>query len=67
MPLSDALKAPLLRADSTLQFTLNLFDLGSIAASDGHFTDEDEVEHVDEPVGWDLHQFSEHGHSLRRF
>jgi hypothetical protein len=44
-----------------LQLALNLFDFRSIAETDSDFSGEDDVQHVNECVGRDVHQFSEHG------
>ena len=57
-------KAPVLRSASALQLALNLFDLRSIICSDGDFTGENYVKHVDECVSWDVCQFPEHSKSL---
>ena len=57
----DSLKAPALLVASTLQLALNLFDFRSIAGTDGEFSGEDDVQHVNESVRRDVHQFSEHG------
>jgi len=57
----NSLKAPALLAASTLQLALNLFDFPSIAGTDSDFSGEDHVQHVNERVSWDVHQFSEHG------
>jgi hypothetical protein len=55
------LKTPALLPAPTLQLALNLLDFGSIAGSDGDFAGEDDVQHVNERVSRDIHQFSEHG------
>jgi hypothetical protein len=55
------LKAPALLVASTLQLALNLFDFPSIAGTDSDFSGEDDVQHVDERVSRNVHQFSEHG------
>jgi hypothetical protein len=57
----DSLKAPALLAASTLQLALNLFDFPNIAGTDSAFSGEDDVQHVNERVSRDVHQFSEHG------
>jgi hypothetical protein len=57
----DSLKAPASLVASTLQLALNLFDFRSIAGTDSDFPGEDEVQHVNERVSRDVHQFSEHG------
>ena len=57
----DSLKGPALLVASTLQLALNLFDFPSIAGTDSDFSGEDHVQHVNERVSWDVHQFSEHG------
>ena len=57
----DSLKAPALLVASTLQLALNLFDFPSIAGTDGDFSGENDVQHVNERVSRDVHQFSEHG------
>jgi len=57
----DSLKAPASLAASTLQLALNLFDFRSIAETDGDFSSEDDVQHVNERVSRDVHQFAEHG------
>jgi hypothetical protein len=57
----DSLKAPALLVASTLQLALNLFDFPSIAGTDSDFSGEDDVQHVNECVSRDVHQFSEHG------
>jgi hypothetical protein len=46
---------------STLQLALNLFDFRSIAEADSDFSGEDDVQYVNECVGRDVHQLSEHG------
>jgi hypothetical protein len=55
------LKAPALLAASTLQLALNLFDFRSTAETDSDFSGEDDVQHVNECVGRDVHQFAKHG------
>jgi hypothetical protein len=55
------LKGPALLAASTLQLALNLFDFHSSAGTDSDFSGEDYVQHVNECVSRDVHQFSEHG------
>jgi hypothetical protein len=57
----NSLKAPALFVTSTLQLALNLFDFRRIAGSDSDFSGEDDVQHVNECVSRDVHQFSEHG------
>ena len=57
----NSLKAPALLAASALQLALNLFNFPSIAGTDSDFSGEDDVQHVNERVSWDVHQFSEHG------
>ena len=57
----DSLKAPALAIASTLQLALNLFDFRCIAGTDSDFSGENDVQHVNERVGRDVHQFSEHG------
>jgi hypothetical protein len=55
------LKAPALLVASTLQLALNLFYFPSIPSTDSDFSGEDDVQHVNERVSRDVHQFSEHG------
>jgi hypothetical protein len=55
------LKAPALLVASTLQLALNLFDFPRIAGTDSDFSGDDDVQHVNERVSRDVHQFSEHG------
>ena len=57
----NSLKAPALLAASTVQLALNLFNFPSIAGIDSDSSGEDDVQHVDERVSRDVHQFSEHG------
>jgi hypothetical protein len=54
-------KAPVLRSASALQLALNLFDFRCITYSDGDFTSEDHVQHVNECISRDVCQFSQHG------
>jgi hypothetical protein len=54
------LKSPALLVASTLQLALNLFDFRSIASTDGDFSGEDDVQHVNERVSRDVYQLSEH-------
>jgi hypothetical protein len=56
----NSLKAPALLAASTVQLALNLFDFRSIAGTDSDFSGEDDVQHVNECVSRDVHEFSEH-------
>jgi hypothetical protein len=55
------LKAPALLPASTLQLALNLFEFRRIGCSDSEVTGKDYVQHVNECVSRDVHQFSEHG------
>jgi hypothetical protein len=57
----NSLKAPALRPASTLQLALNLLDFRRIVCSDCEVTGEDYVQHVNECVSRDVHQFFEHG------
>lgn len=57
----DCLKAPAFAIASTLQLALNLFDFRCIAGTDSDFSGEYDVQHVNERIGRDVHQFSEHG------
>jgi hypothetical protein len=57
----DSSKAPAFRPTSVLQLALNLFDFRCITGRDGDFTGEDYVQHVNECVSRDVHQFSQHG------
>src|SRR5271165_1415378 len=57
----NSLKAPALLLASMLQLALNLFDFLRIGCSDCAVTGEDDVQHVNECVSRDVHQFSEHG------
>jgi hypothetical protein len=57
----NGLKAPALLVTSTLQLALNLLDFRRIVCSDCEVTSEDYVQHVNECVSRDVHQFSEHG------
>ena len=56
----DSLKGPALLVASAVQLALNLFDFPSIAGSDSDFSGENDVQHVNECVCRDIHQFSEH-------
>ena len=55
------LKTPALLPASALQLALNLFDFPYFAGRDSDFSGEDDVQHVNERVSRDVHQFSEHG------
>jgi hypothetical protein len=57
----NSLKAPALLVASTLQLALNLFYFRSISGTDSDLSGEDDVQHVNEGVSRDVHQFSEHG------
>jgi hypothetical protein len=54
-------KAPALLLASALQLALNLFDFRRIVWSDFEVIGEDYVQHVNECVSRDVHQFSEQG------
>jgi hypothetical protein len=57
----NSLKSPALLAAPTLQLALNLFDFRRFVCTDCEVTGEDYVQHVNECVSRDVHQFSEHG------
>ena len=57
----NSLKGSALLAASNLQLALNLLDFRGSAVTDSDFSGEDYVQHVNECVGRDVYQFSEHG------
>ena len=59
--LNNTCTAPVSDPASTLQLPMNLFDFRCVTCSDGEFTGEDDVQHVNECVSRDVCQFSQHG------